>query len=121
MENHRRQCSALGNVLDSHIATTYGVCRDSILNSLRYFHVIDGLPPDIMHDVLEGALPLELKLMLHQFIHTSRILTLDQLNSRIQAFPYGEEDRTNRPSQVLQTNLISNDTSFKQSGNNRYT
>ena len=32
--------------------------RDSVLNSLSYFHVCDNtMPPDFMHDVLEGYLP----------------------------------------------------------------
>ena len=116
VESHTQYCSALGDTLGSHIATTYGVSRNSILNSLRYFHIIDGLPPDIMHDVLEGALPLEIKLLLSQFL-LDRIFTLDQLNNRIKAYPYGEEDRTNKPSQILLANLNTNDTSFKQSGN----
>ena len=69
-----------------------------------------------MHDVLEGALPLELKMMLSQFIGNG-FFTLDQLNARIKAFPYGEEDRSNKPSQILLANLKTTDTSFKQSGN----
>ena len=78
--NHRvLQCTGSED-LRGHIATTYGVSMDSILNSLKYFYVVIGLPPDIMHDVLEGALPLELKLMLKSFI---AYLTLEQLNSRI--------------------------------------
>ena len=36
--------------------TTYGVNSQSVLNRSRYFHVVDGLSPDIMHDVLEGSL-----------------------------------------------------------------
>ena len=57
-----------------------------------------------MHDVLEGALPLELKMMLSQFIGNG-FFTLDQLNARIKAFPYGEEDRSKKPSQILLANL----------------
>jgi len=33
----------------------YGVTRDSILNTLNFFHVTSGLPPDIMHDIFEGV------------------------------------------------------------------
>ena len=44
----------------------YGIVNDSILNELAYFHVIGGLAPDVMHDILEGILPLVLsKLILH--------------------------------------------------------
>ena len=48
-----------------HFSTTFGVNRRALLSSLKYFDVTSGaLIPDIMHDILEGALPLELKLML---------------------------------------------------------
>ena len=53
-------CTYLGGPLQEHVATTYGVVRDSILNKSRFFHVTEGLAPDIMHDVLEGALTKEL-------------------------------------------------------------
>ena len=67
MKSHTRHCSALGGTLDGHIATTYGVARSSILNTLQHVNAINGLPPDIMHDILEGVLPLE-KSMLNHFI-----------------------------------------------------
>ena len=39
--------------------------RQALLSTLDYFGVASGaLIPDIMHDILEGALPLEVKLML---------------------------------------------------------
>ena len=48
-----------------HYSTVFGVNRRALLNTLHYFDVTSGaLIPDIMHDILEGALPLQLKLML---------------------------------------------------------
>lgn len=48
-----------------HFSLVYGVNRRALLNSLEFFSVASGaLIPDIMHDVLEGVLPLEVKLML---------------------------------------------------------
>ena len=48
---------------------TYGVNRESILNSLQYFDVADEcVIPDLMHDMLEGYLPYTTKLMLKHFI-----------------------------------------------------
>ena len=42
--------------------------RDSILNSSSYFHITEGLIPDIMHDCLEGCLQYEVKeLLKHLF------------------------------------------------------
>lgn len=48
-----------------HFSLVYGVNRRALLNTLEFFSVASGaLIPDIMHDVLEGVLPLEVKLML---------------------------------------------------------
>lgn len=48
-----------------HYSVLYGINRRSILDSLTYFKVATGaLIPDIMHDLLEGVLVLETKLML---------------------------------------------------------
>ena len=56
-ETHASHCASLGGPLHSHFATTAGLHRDSILNTSKFFHVTEGLVPDIMHDVLEGCLP----------------------------------------------------------------
>ena len=67
---HSRHCHLLeqGDLSTSdqqHFSTTFGVNRRALLNSLKFFDVTSGaLIPDIMHDILEGALPLEVKLML---------------------------------------------------------
>ena len=43
----------------------------------RYFHVCDGsLIPDIMHDLLEGALQYEVKVMLKAMISEDKYFTL---------------------------------------------
>ena len=56
-ETHASQCVSLGGPLHDHFATTFGLHRDSILNTSQYFHVTEGLVPDVMDDVLEGCLP----------------------------------------------------------------
>ena len=39
---------------DPAIASAYSIKSCSPLHVLKYFHVIDGLPPDLAHDVFEG-------------------------------------------------------------------
>ena len=39
--------------LHDHLATTYDIVRECILNSSKYFRVVNGLVADIVHDVLE--------------------------------------------------------------------
>ena len=44
---------------------TYEINHRSVLQSLSFFSVAEGaMIPDILHDVLEGVLPLEMKLIL---------------------------------------------------------
>ena len=65
----------------------HGINRDSILNELTYFHVCSGgLIPDIMHDILEGALQCEMKLMLKVFIIDEKYVTLTELNRQLEFF-----------------------------------
>uniref|UniRef100_A0A1X7U9I7 Uncharacterized protein n=1 Tax=Amphimedon queenslandica TaxID=400682 RepID=A0A1X7U9I7_AMPQE len=47
--------------LQQHISSTYGINEDSILHQSLYFHVSEGVTPDIMHNVLEGCLQYEMK------------------------------------------------------------
>ncbi|KAK6167118.1 hypothetical protein SNE40_021218 [Patella caerulea] len=43
-----------------------GVKHDSVLNNLNYYHITRGLPPDCMHDVLQGVCRYELPLILQK-------------------------------------------------------
>lgn len=94
----------------------YGVNRLSILCKSRYFSVIDGLPGDVMHDLLEGVLQYECKEMLKIFINEEKYLTLDQLNERIKRFDYGYYNDKNRPSPISQQTLNNANNSLKQKG-----
>ena len=96
------------------MATTYGVVRDPILNTLQYFHTTEGLLPDIMHDVLEGVLPMCVKHLLNHLIKSS-LLTVAELNRRIDSYQFGPIEGSNRPrGNITTTHLVSGD--LKQSG-----
>ena len=61
---------------------------------LPYFKVTSSFPPDVMHDLLEGVVPLTLKLI----IPTLRsYCTIQQLNSELQSFSFGKNDIKNKP------------------------
>lgn len=101
----------------AHVATTYGVYRDCILNSSRYFHICDGLAPDIMHDILEGSLQYEVKELLKHLIQTEHFFTLKELNDSIEGFPYVAPDKATKPTIIAPQVLSSSDKSLKQKGN----
>ena len=95
---------------------TYGVARDSILNQSRFFHVTEGLAPDIMHDILEGVLQYETKELLKYMVQERKFITLSFLNDRIETFSYGYCDLPNKPTLITQQSLNSQDHSLKQTG-----
>ena len=110
---HARHVSNLNDpLIAASIATTYGLSRESILNSLQFFHVTEGLPPDIMHDILEGVLQYEVKEMLRQFIGQN-FFSLSTLNTLIDKFKYHYSDARNKPAPVA---LHSKDNKVNQEG-----
>lgn len=88
---------------DSTKAQEYGVKRSCPLTqSLQHFHVVEGFPPDLLHDLLEGIVPLELALCLKALI-SKGIISLEALNDTIKHFPYTFSDRTNQPQLIPKT------------------
>lgn len=114
-ETHANHCADLGGPLHNHYATTYGLHRDSSLNTLQYFHVTEGLIPDIMHDCLEGCVQYEVKELLKS-LSSRRLLSVSAINNLIQSFPYLGPDARNRPSLISDVTLASPDHTLKQTG-----
>ena len=67
-ETHFEQCALLSGPLQSHYSTSFGINRLSILEEVPGFSVITGLPHDIMHDLFEGVVPYELKLLIRHCV-----------------------------------------------------
>lgn len=72
-----------------------GVKNNNCFRDLNYFNVIDGLPPDLMHDMLEGVLPKNVSLLLKHLIETN-VYSIDELNKNIREFKYGRIDKRNQ-------------------------
>ncbi|KAJ8018461.1 hypothetical protein HOLleu_43537 [Holothuria leucospilota] len=85
--------------------STTGVKGKSILNELRYFHVVTNYNFDIMHDMLEGVCPFEVKLILRQVILEEHLISLEDLNGRITAFSYSFTDKKNKPTVISLSTL----------------
>ena len=102
-------------VLHDHASTTYGIVRNSILNESTYFHVVDGLVPDIKHDVLQGCAPYMVKELV-KYIISEHIIMHQELNYHITMFPYSPIDARNKPTVIPSATLYSSDHSVKQKG-----
>jgi hypothetical protein len=79
-EDHARQCASMTvKELKDHFSKLYGLNHDSSFNTLQFYHVVGGLPPDIMHDLQEGVIPLILCLVLLKFLKM-KYFDIDALN-----------------------------------------
>ena len=117
-QSYDYHCSLLSGPLAEQDSVTYGVNFRSPLNDLQYFHVANfQLPQDIMHVMLEGVIPYEMKLMLGQFINNEHYFTLNVLNDRIQCFLYSPEEISEKPPPIKAEHLIpGNKLKFQHSG-----
>ena len=121
--SHARQCEEVQTSRGKNdaLSTEYGVNRDSLLNILKSYHVIRGLPPDIFRDILEGSLALTVKKFLHHHLYEveakERKFTLDWLNDAIRDFDYGYSEVTDKPSELKKDHIMDDTTaSLHQSG-----
>lgn len=89
------------NVLESETpANIFGVKGTCVLSeSLQHFHPISGFPPDLLHDLLEGTVPVELALCLKEMIRL-KLFSLDHLKDRIASFQYKHTDKVNSPQTI---------------------
>lgn len=62
--------------------------------------MINQLPQDVMHVLLEGVIPYELSMMLYNFISEEKYFTLDTLNDRIACFSYSSQELKDKPSHI---------------------
>ena len=85
---------------ENSLNNCFGVKRKCVLSKkLTTFNVSSGFPPDIVHDLFEGIVPVEISLCLNGFI-SKKFFTLVTLNKAIEDFPYKWTDKTNRPHSV---------------------
>ena len=91
------------NVTQGECGNKFGVTGDCVLRQkLNHFHPITGFPPDILHDFLEGIVPVELALCIQEMIRL-KYFTLDYLNNRIVSFPYEHADKVDKPKPIVKT------------------
>ncbi|XP_042150719.1 uncharacterized protein LOC120841378 [Ixodes scapularis] len=81
----------------------YGISNVSPLQSLNDFEVTDQLPPDAMHDILEGGVGCVLRQVPGGLIQ-DRVLRKQDLE-RVTAFGYGFHDKKSAPVAVRDTFL----------------
>lgn len=86
---------------------TYGVVKVCPFTELHYFDVTRAFPPDLMHDFLEGIIPIVVCKVITT-LHQLKIVTLNDINSELEAFTIGKNDRRNIPQTLPQSVLKQN-------------
>lgn len=118
LDMHVRQCleieKARTDFLKNSLKTTYGINRKSKLVDFPAFDLIQQTPQDIMHIVLEGIAPMEIKCVLKHLILSGQ-MDLDMFNDAMLSFPYSPLDIRDRPCPITVNTLASNDNKLKQS------
>ena len=69
-----------------------------------------------MHDVLEGALEHEVKVLLNRFINVEKYFTLTQFNSRLSNMDLGYMESKDRPTVIADQTLSGPSHKLKQEG-----
>ena len=72
------------------------------MHQLEYYHIIDGLPSDIAHDLFEGVVP-EFTLLVVQALVGEGVITFQYINDKIETFDYSVVDMGNKPPLILLT------------------
>lgn len=84
---------------DPHCRSVYGVTGPCAFNKLSYFDTTNAFPPDVMHDFLEGVIPLDLKSVL-KALHNDKTVTIQKVNDNIKNFSFGQNDCTSKPALI---------------------
>lgn len=98
-QSHADRCNLLDGPNHLSVSVEYGINRRSYLESLPHFSVITGMPHDIMHDLFEGVIPYELKLLI-KYCTSQAYFQLATLNQRLRAFSYGYTEVSDKPAPI---------------------
>ena len=118
LDAHLKQCEELNTSYSFvEVSKEYGINSKSVLTSLRYFDICSGaLIPDVMHDVLEGVLQYEMKLLLCCFIFDKAFFSASTFTHLMEVFELGYMEVSNRPTPITKKTLKKKDHSLVQNG-----
>ena len=122
--DHNHHCDLIGDAetspLRTHYSTTYGINYCTSLLDIKHYSIFNGgLPHDIMHDIMEGAAPTEIKLLLSHCL-SSKYFTLNNYNKLLLNFNFGYSEN-DKPEPILSTVFTKfNDSPLKSSASQMF-
>ena len=85
-DKHKQQVTEISE--DPSKSVNYGINSSSVLDSITNFSVVTNIPHDVMHDLLEGVLPYEMKLLFTHLV-SEKYVTIGINNDRLKRFDLG--------------------------------
>ena len=101
---HNMHVLAVAN--DSTLKAAYGVVGSCSLSCLKGFSPVQCIPPDIMHDCMEGIIPHFLQYFF-SYLTASGVTSINILNEKLQSLVFGPTDYKNKP-RALPNDIIQN-------------
>ena len=102
---HKDHLRSLNGSSHASNSTKFGVNRPSELDNIPFFSVVMNLPHDVMHDLFEGVIPYEMKLLLAHLVN-AKYFTIGTVNERLRQFDFGYTERSDIPSQLDEKNFM---------------
>ena len=87
------------NANDNSVTETYGLKYKCPLNALKSFHCISGLPPDFLHDLLEGVVSQDL-LGIVRILNVKGWFSIKSYNSILKALKFKASEAGDRPENI---------------------
>jgi len=98
------------NSISETVASVEGILRQSVFNSLKYYHVcLPGLPPCLGHDLFEGVVQFDLSLILKELCKGNHHMSFKHLNRAIKQFHFVGTDAVDKPGVVSDGRAIGGD------------
>ena len=72
-----------------------GYKSDCVLNVIESFEAIENYQPDILHDLLEGSIRYNFKLLI-SYLTSKKLFTVEELNQNLKDFKYGRISRNSK-------------------------
>lgn len=99
LEEQKRKIGMNGEKHKINFEETRGLKNQCVLNELPFFHILDNVNVDPMHDLNEGAIPF-LMGNLFKLCFKSKMFDEFELNSKVQFFNFGYLNTDIRPSSI---------------------
>lgn len=100
----RSEYESMIKCLDSNnppnLTQSKGIKSKCALNMLNNFHVVENITTDFMHDGFEGIVGFTIEAVLNYCVQ-NKIATIEQLQSLVHSFHYGDLSKSNIPSKLI--------------------